>query len=150
MKKILISLTSSLVSSLICLFLFFNCAKAEDQPFNLPFKVDVNTLYDFQHKTLTAGLAVDMISIYDTVFIGLQAVGSAEQNFFKNGILGGQVNVDINKTMQKLATLAGANDVKWLLGKYTPRIGYALTYNFMGNDYYKQFNHFITLKVLSF
>ncbi|MFZ5989411.1 MAG: hypothetical protein ACOYWZ_20135 [Bacillota bacterium] len=124
----------------------------EDQPFSLPFKIDVNTLYDFQHKTLTGGLSIDAISVYDILYIGIQAVGAAEENFFKNGILGGQANVDVNKGVMELSKLAGLGEgnVKWLLGKYTPRLGVAVTYNFFKNDYYKDWNVFMTMRLLSF
>lgn len=143
-----------LILALMVIGMLFSCkpAQAQDQPFSLPFKFDVNTLYDFQHKTLTGGLSIDAISIYDILFLGIQGVGAAEQNFFKNGIAGAQANVDVNKGTQALLKLAGIREgnVKWLLGKYTPRIGYTLTYNFLGNDYYKQWNHFLTMRLLSF
>lgn len=141
-----------LILALVCLGLLFSCkpAKAQDTV-GLPFKFNVDTAYDFQHKTLTGGLGVDAVSVYDILYVGIEGIGAPEESFFKNGLLGPQANIDINQGISKISKVIGLGDkVKWLLGKYTPRCGAAVTYNFLQNDYYKQWNFFLTLRIVSF
>jgi hypothetical protein len=127
------------------------CYAEETQPFNLPFKADIVTLYDFQHKTITLGGGVDFLSIYDVLYVGIMGVGATEGNFFSEGLIGGQANVDVNKGVMLLAEKLNFGDkVKWLQGQYFPRIGYSLTYNVLNNEYYNSWNHFLTLRILSF
>ena len=144
MKRLLIALTLVLA--------LFACKPAQAQEaLTLPFKFDVNTLYDFQHKVITPGLSVDFVSVYDVLYLGVEGIGAVEENFFKNGLLGVQANVDMNQAVTLIAGKLKLGDkVKWLQGKYMPRIGYCFTYNMFQNDYYKQWNHFITLRIASF
>ena len=144
----------------VLMLLIIGCEKkavAQDETqqvptFSLPFEWQVNTLWDFQHKRFTLGGSVDAISILDILYLGFQGVGAAEGGFFSQGLLGGQANVDVNKGVVYLVSLipSGENKVKWLLGEHFPRVGYAWTYNFMGNDYYKKWNHFVTIRLITF
>ena len=147
MKKLILTLLLLLLP-VLC----FAQDETASPPFSLPFDWQVNTLWDFQHKTFTLGASVDAISIMDILYLGLQGVGATEGNFFSQGLLGGQANVDVNKGVVYLVSLipGGENKVKWLLGEHFPRVGYALTYNFMSNDYFEDWNHFITIRLVSF